>query len=257
MEKLAQHFDSRLNVNQLVDYSLPLFHSCDGFTFREILESRKLLPSECVVFRDEKLLYLFYGRPAYKDSNPLSHKLGHLLPMVFVLKNSIGIAGKRVAPFDTGAFKRGLFGKYMHPKMRIEDFLLSPGVEGIRKTISYFFGSNEKYVKGEPKSEVNCDSMDFEIRAYHSLITGVIPEEADDRKASIEIQLDHEIPLTSDTVQAVICPKEFERSEIFQRVVKEELKAKVIPYLSYSLPSPSYYALVLSLVQEYLKDSLK
>lgn len=257
MENLTQHFDSRLDVDELVEYSLPLFHSCDGFTFRKILESKKLLPSKCVVFKNEKLLYLFYGRPAYKNSDPLSHKLGHLLPTAFILKNSIGIGGKRIAPFDTGAFKRGLFEKYMHPKMQIEDFLLSPGVDGIRKTISYFFGSNEKYYIGEPKSELNCDSMDFEIRAYHSLINGVVPEEADDRKASIEIQLDHEICLSKDTVQAVICPKEFERSNIFKRVVKDELNAEVITYLSYSLPSNSYHALVLNLVQEYLKSSLK
>jgi len=246
-------FDDRFTVSDVVPYSLPFFHSCDGFTFREILESGKLCASPCRIFKKENLLYLFYGRPAYKSSDDLSHIQGSLLPMIFILKNSICITEKRIAPFDTGAFKRGLFKEYMHPKMKVDSFLMTLGQRGIQKTITYFFGSNENYYYGIPEALLDYDPMNFEIKSYHDLIKSTIPKKADDRKASIEIQIGHDIQLSKDTVEAVVCPKEFTKSELFKRVVKEQWEADEITYVSHMVPSKSYHPLVLHLLQEYFK----
>jgi hypothetical protein len=246
------HFDDKLVVDEMVEYSLPCFHSCDAMRFRGILDSGVLKTHECKVFNGEKLLYLFYGRPAYKSNDNLSHQQNHSMPIVFVIRNSVDVNAKRVCPFDTGAFKNGLFEQYMHRDMKVEDFLLSPGQEGIRKTIAYFFGSNVNYFFGRAKPEIICDELDFEVQAYHSLIRSIIPQLADDRKASIEIQLDHEIQLTQETIQAVICPSHFTNSRIFKKVVIDELNAVPITYESFGLNSNAYYSEVLKLVRNYL-----
>ena len=44
---------------------LPVAHTTDAFSFREIMAARKLQPTDCPVYSD-KVLYFFYGRPSYR-----------------------------------------------------------------------------------------------------------------------------------------------------------------------------------------------
>lgn len=231
---------------------LPFFHSCDGFYFRAILENRKLATSKCSVFNDEELLYLFYGRPAYKSANQKSTSLPFFFPVAFILNSeSIGDI-KRIAPFDTGAFKKGLYSAYLHENMSIDKFLLRPEKATISKAINYFFESNEDYFLGKPKNEIKYDAFDFEVAAYHNLIKNASQTNEDDRKASFEIQLEHEILLTEESLEAVIMPVDFKNAELVQEIIVKELKAKVIFYDSFGIASGNYYANVLSLTKSYL-----
>ena len=49
--------------------ALPLAHNCDSYHFREIAKSQQLRPSFCGHFKED-LIYLFYGRPAYRTNAP-------------------------------------------------------------------------------------------------------------------------------------------------------------------------------------------
>lgn len=120
----ADYFDEKLNVHNITKEMLPFFHSCDAFFFRSIIIGKKLTPTKCTVFENEDLLYLFYGRPAYKASNLLSSRLSSMLPVSFILKSDCVDDIKRIAPFDTGAFHKGLYKDYIHPSMHMQNFFL-------------------------------------------------------------------------------------------------------------------------------------
>ncbi|HEY4194125.1 MAG TPA: hypothetical protein VGM63_01210 [Mucilaginibacter sp.] len=247
-----QFFDEKFDSVDATQDFLPVFHSCDAFFFRTILTEKRLTPLNCTVFKDEKLLYLFYGRPAYKSSNNASSGLHSLLPVSFIIKTSAIGKIKRMAPFDTGAFNIGLYKEYLHPEMKLNDFFLTPNMQAISKTVSYFFATNEQYFANKPKEKIKYDVINFEIESYYNLIKGMGQGRADDRKASIEIQLASGIELTSNSVEAVIIPENFMSSTIVQDVIKDDFRAEIITYESYGIPSDNYYSQVLFLTKEYL-----
>jgi len=257
-ETAAKYFDERFNIPDISTDLLPFFHSCDAFFFRKILTEKKLKPSECTIFKNEELLYLFYGKPAYRSSNNASSGLHSLLPISFILRTDSIDKIKRIAPFDTGAFNLGLFKEYLHPGMELKNFFLTPRKESIAKTVDYFFANNEHYYLGRPKQDIKFDALDFEVESYYNLIKGVGQSKVDDRKASIEIQSESEIELTKDSVEAIIMPDNFITSEFIQDIVFDQLQAEVITYESYGIPSDNYYSEILSLTKEYLikKDYL-
>lgn len=248
----VQFFDDKFNFSVKSQGLLPFFHSCDAFFLLSILDQKKLAPAKCTIFKNEKLLYLFYGRPAYKSPNNACSSLHSLLPVSFILKSDAVKGIKRIAPFDTGAFKFGLYNDFIHPAMKMDTFFLTPDKKSISKTVSYFFDTNEQYFVNKPKKQVEFDVMHFEIESYYQLIKGVGQGKVDDRKASIEIQLQNGIPLNSKTVEAVILPENFLSSNIIRQKVMDELKAEVITYESYGVPSNHYYSEVLSLTKSYL-----
>src|SRR5215218_641104 len=105
---------------------LPLFHNCDGLSFRDILSVDQLKPSKCSVF-NEDLLYFFYGRPAYravKDGNAVSSN--SLYPICIVVRPDAPLSPVRIAPFDTGAFAKGMYSGFMNPRMNRADFFAEP-----------------------------------------------------------------------------------------------------------------------------------
>ena len=257
MEQVSdvKYFDDRFeNANSQVAL-LPLFHSCDAITFRSILETRRLIPTDCSVFVGEKLIYMFYGRPAYKKRSVETDGLNSYLPISFILDWNHIPEVKRVAPFDTGAFESELYKRYMHPKMKVQDFFMRPEKRSTTKTTSFFFGGNKDYFKGTPKAVINYDHFDFEIESYLKLIKGRITEPADDRKATIEIQLETEIVLSKDTLKAVILPSDFACSDIVKRILVDELSVQLIEYKSYGVHSAYYYTHTLYLANNFLLDN--
>lgn len=105
---------------------------------------------------------------------------------------------------------------------------------------------------GKPKKEVCCDPLDFEVESYFSLIKGIAQSAADDRKATFEIQLQHHLPLTCNSIEAVILPENFRSSEIVETFFVKELKVAVITYECFGIPSPLYYSKLLDLTKQYL-----
>ena len=67
---------------------LPLMHSVDCFDAKEILINKEILPLECDVFENEKLVYLFYGVPNYRVSQGIE-SCGDVpyYPVCFLLEN--------------------------------------------------------------------------------------------------------------------------------------------------------------------------
>lgn len=248
------YFDEKFSVTSPEPRMLPFFHSCDACIGKKILIEKKLMPSPCRVFRKEKLLYFFYGRPAYKSNNPQSSGLRSLLPMSFIFNVDVVDKIKRIAPFDTGAFKKGLYRQFMNRAMKMDDFFLTPDRAVLSKGITYFFSSNEHYFQGEPREKIDFEKDEFEIESYYALIRGVQQDTADDRKASFEVQTDKEIELTPGVLDAVIMPHTLKGTRM-ERMARDDLKAEVITYRSMNnIPSNQYYGLMLYVTRDYLID---
>lgn len=200
---------------------LPLVHStlCDSLGY--IAETGALLPRDCPVF-NEPLVYLFYGRPAYRS------KLGQtpdteikFCPVCFVLKpNRIQSNLRRVFPFDSGAAKNNLFAPLIKD-YEADVFGLTPSLEAIRRFTNVFFESNGKYFLGAPRSHLVLPPDQATAAQYYQLVeaTGTAP--FDDRRSAIELQYQDAI-LLKDTLWAVILPLDFlEQSALRSRIVRD------------------------------------
>src|ERR1700733_9805164 len=78
-------------------------HTTDAFALREIILNGSFRPTRCGVF-EEDLFYCFYGRPAYRFTDVASLQVTSKAPVVVLLAPEIVNNGKRMFPFDTGAF---------------------------------------------------------------------------------------------------------------------------------------------------------
>jgi len=54
-----------IKEHELATPVLPVFHATSSIKFEDILKENRIRPSNCENF-GEKILYLFYGRPAYR-----------------------------------------------------------------------------------------------------------------------------------------------------------------------------------------------
>lgn len=208
---------------------LPLVHSTDVFAIGNMLDDGgKITPRTCPVFAPERLIYMFYGRAAYRPN--LSEEptdLEHYLLVCLIFKESASVAIKRVFPFDSGAFSRDFYTSYLHKGMRLGDFLLEADHETPGRVVTRFFSDNTNYVLGRQALSESVDPAQFEALSYATLISSQGANALDSRGGGIEVQTDEEIDL-AETVEAAIIPSSQARSWIGQ-----ELRAvgiEIIPY---------------------------
>jgi hypothetical protein len=250
-----KYFEERFTSVPTNQPELPFFHTCDAFYLQGILESRKLMPTECEVFDKEKLLYLFYGKPAYKSSKSDSSKLLSWMPVCFILAHGSIKTVKRICAFDSGGFKE--YSDCMHRGMTIQDFLMTPNLDSIQKTVDYFYESNKSYFSCSPKTQLDYDRLQFQVESYHTLISDGTGHRRDDRKASIEIQLDYDFELNKDSVLAVILPEHLAASPLVENIIKGEWGAEMITFENYGVASSNYYVHLIEKTKDfYLKHKL-
>ncbi|WP_183564736.1 hypothetical protein [Mucilaginibacter sp. SP1R1] len=243
-------FEDRFTAVSNNQPELPFFHSFDAFYLQGILESKMLLPRECKVFNNEKLLYMFYGRPAYKSAAEEASSLLSRMPVCFMFKPAAVTGIKRVCAFDSGGYP--LYESFMHPGMTVNEFMMKPEVTSVQKAVDFFYDDNFNYFTGMPKDRVEHDPIEFHVESYHNLIKDGSVNKRDDRKASIEIQLDHEIVLAPGMLSAVILPSNLVPSPLVQRVIKDELGAEIISIPNYGVAGKGYYALIMEKTKELL-----
>ncbi len=230
---------------------LPLCHTCQGYDFRNIMEEGNLKPQLCEVFEGDLLIYFFYGRPAYRVSgNQNATSIKAFMPVVIVLKPEAIERPKRIAPFDTGAYHRGLFSQYMHPEMTCDDFLLDPSMDMPPRLVSKFLSTNIEYFRGTPRVNISIPPLEFEAECYYNLICSKQIAPHDDRSSTVEIQIDSCIQLKGN-VLLIVSPYIF----LDQQEVKDAIKEWGAQYRGYSItrtPPNQYTALIYSEVEEFL-----
>jgi hypothetical protein len=230
---------------------MPLTHVCQGYFFREILRAKQLKPSPCQVF-SEKLVYFFYGKPAYKPkTDGAAVESLAFAPVCLVCKPDLIPNPRRIAPFDTGAFAAGLYSDYTVRKMTVDDFLLDVSPEAPGRVVAHFFYSNREYFKGKPAA-IQIPPMEFEAQSYYNLITDKGKTSGDQRRSSIEIQTDQLITIEPDSVLLVVLPEVFlDESDVRTRVY-DDWSAEVATYFTYHCDPGDYQGAVVNEVWKFL-----
>lgn len=201
--------------------TLPLLHTCDAFTLRQILIDMELVPQLCDVFSLD-LLYTYYGIPSYRSN----YKLATTNPaffMICLILDSDSITGLHKAfPFDSGAFEKRpeMKEEYFHPQQKIIDFELENSIGSAKKVIKTFYETNQNYLSQKPKLTKEFSQIDFEALSYKNLIQQKANSHIDDRSSSIEMIFNKSIPLNSKTVKQLIIPNVFKDDEKVMEIIK-------------------------------------
>lgn len=233
---------------------LPLTHMTGAGTFELIRATKSLAARHCPVF-DEPLLYLFYGRPAYRpfaDEGP--SWINDLRPVCVLLKPEVLKQVARLATLDTGAFRRGLYSRHLGPAVRLEDFELEHDLQEAARFVRAVFGSNLAYYLGRVRRNLQSGPLDFAAQAYCSIVTDRARSETDGRRATIEVHSSADIPLNKDTVMAVALPEEFLEDEDLRELLVERWECDVIPYDLYGDSPLSDAREVMVRVKAYLEQ---
>lgn len=205
-------FDKIENSKGALDF-LPILHTCDGYSFREIIIDGFLDVNPCKVFNKEDLVYTFYGIPAYRiKSKKASENLAYF-PVCFILDlEKCSLNPKRIFPFDSGAFHffSDLKEKYFHDRIKLKNFNLNPIKATPKKTVDYFYNTNRNYLAKKPTiNSEDIPKIEFELRGYTQLINDKTADRYDDRLSTIEISFDSKIELNSDVFSSIILPNGF------------------------------------------------
>lgn len=231
----------------------PACHSTQSYNIKAIIRSGHIEPKKCDVFNEE-MTYFFVGKPAYKayDDNAISKRWQ--LPCCFIFEYSSISEIKRIFPFDSGAFYRGIYPKYIS-MMDIEEFNIASAPDAPSRVISAFFGSFENYFSAEPRSRESllseCMVTEFndEIEAFHSLCH----ENDDDRKCAIEVQSTSGVDISRAKLLAVIAPIKYGDIKEFRDFISLH-DARLITYNVYSLNSHSYYSEIYGKYEMLMKE---
>lgn len=242
-------------VNPKIDI-LPLFHTCDTYSIRSILTSKKITPQQCDVFTCEELLYCFYGKSSYRINFEGATKNLSYFPTCFILKTETLPPPHKIFPFDTGAFVKlnTIKDEYFHKAMGVDDFLIGNNIDSARALVERFYSTNKNYFNVCPTiTENEIPPINLEARSYLQLIQEKKNATFDDRLSSIEIIFDEEININKDTVETIILPGLFYDDKVIKKIIDNDLKINnPITYNTHRGNPIEYHALILAEVEKLL-----
>lgn len=208
---------------------LPYTHVTDAYSLRDILASGELSPTHCTVFGTD-LVYMFYGRPAYRAAQQEeSNGIDAYWPVCFVL-NAAAVVPFRLFPFDSGAFHRGMYADHMYHRMIKEDFEIKADGSSPQRLVNLFWRDERSYYDAQAKGglkDIGAGTLDFEVKAYRELIASTGRARYDERASSVEAQMDRPIKLNGNTV-AVVLPSELASPAVIRQV--DGLGALALPF---------------------------
>lgn len=232
---------------------LPLVHTSRCEYLDSVASASTLNPRRCDVYK-EHLIYLFYGRPAYRSVKGWSPgDSPTLCPVCFVFKpNAISKSVKRVVICDSGAVAKNLFDPEL-TSADLADLELDPRIESARKASHLFFKTNRDYFLGKVLTGKVLPDRSIE-RRFYSLLLRPGPADFDDRKSAIEVQIDKVIDLT-DQLLFVVLPNEFLEEKSIRETIIYKWRCDPISYDTVGGDAPaSYHVLVRDLVRRRLEE---
>jgi hypothetical protein len=110
--------------------------------------------------------------------------------------------------------------------MEISSFQLKNTITNVPNFIGYFYENNNNYYLGKPIESKSLDipSTFFELESYYEAIKHKSISNSDDRNSTIEIQTNHEIPLTNKCLELVVAPQVYFDDEEFRDSLLEHAK---------------------------------
>jgi hypothetical protein len=178
----------------------------------QVLFEKSLMPEPCDKF-GENLVYLFYGRAAYR-LNKMSRQTEQIAcaPAVLIFRPEAVASIRRVYPFDTGGYP------HEFPALSdvdMEHFELS-AVEHAEQTVRLFWSTKASYFWFQTADVVPAENLergDVYARLYHGLLH--LDSNADDRRGTIEISSVNAVEVTSKSLLGlVVCHDLMGREEV-------------------------------------------
>lgn len=237
-------FQEFLAASEPTAQALPLTHSTSAKVALIALEQLALRVTPCSEYSPEELLYLFYGRPAYKPARAEhAADIPELLPVCFIVDPSVLDQAKRILPFDSGGF--GRYRALLGPDLARADFELVGDASAPARIVCGFYQSNRRYFDQEPAISVNDIPLSRPTaRAYARLIADPALADDDDRRGSIEVQLSTDLPL-KDALRAIVAPPALLKDPVVLAALAACPDVDLISYPTYGRHRPQDYSLLI------------
>ncbi len=186
-------------------------HRTDAFALRSIISNGCIIPKKCNIFQED-LIYLFYGRPAYRSNESEQVRLTAKSPVIIIFKNAIEDSGVRLFPFDSGAFD-SRYDKWRHTDMDLSGFHMPCGKNAPEKHVSEFFKTCQNYLAMQANKPERKYEGEFEVETITEILTDSSSDNADDRRLAIELQVNRNLNLNSSDTTAIIIPESISQAE--------------------------------------------
>lgn len=234
---------------------LPTIHTSRCEHLAAIIAARAISPRHCKVF-NESLVYLFYGRPAYRSKQGTTGDGNHLCPICFVFRpRTVAISPRRVFPCDTGAVFEDRFDPHLHPT-DLMDLELDATIQSAQKLVATLFDTNGKYFVGSVKDGMSFTSGTIADRFY-GLLCHTGPAGFDDRKSAIEVQISQPASLINQLL-FVVLPREYLEDMAIRNTILHEWNCDPVPYPTFHGASPTeYYSVVRNEIARRFNDSTR
>ncbi len=206
-----------------------------------IMNHGGIQPSPCPVYDQQPLLYLFYGRPAYKPAQGIGGSgIVDLAPICLVFDPDLLEFATRIVPFDSGGFKR--YFDVIGPGLPRSEFELSGDPTFALRLVSAFFQTNRGYYEHLPKLDENAIPFaDRSARAYARLLAHKAIGDTDDRIGTIECQFTGDIPLAG-ALKAIVAPAAMLDDAEVRHALALCPDAKQFSYKTYGRSAPLSFA---------------
>jgi hypothetical protein len=251
---MANRFTDFINRNTVSPSGdLPMVHSTHAYYLRHIRDSDAIIPQPCEVF-SKNVSYFFFGRPAYKVPGDAAQAQEWELPACFVFDYQTSPTPIRVYPFDTGAHHARRMPHYIGMIGR-DEFETSSSPDAPKRIVGAFFSDVRSYFKSEPKGlaefrrEFSPGVFDAEVKAVHRLALADSSALLDDRKMSVEAQVETTVDLKVTKPIAVVAPLPYCEDAQFRQHVTTTWGAQLISYPVNSLSVANFHGLIYERVE--------
>lgn len=230
---------------------LPLVHTTQRKKLDELRATHQLSEPDCDVFK-EPVVYLFYGRPAYRSllgRDPGSHF--ELCPIGLVFRpGTVSAAIRRMFACDSGAVHLGLLEPHVL-RTELQDLELDPAIESARRLVPFVYGTNRDYFATRVAAQVPPVFPTGEVAdRWHKLIQNPTLTTCDDRMSAIEVQVMGPVSL-KDSLLYVVLPSELLENSDVRTTIFDHWKCDPLPYDVYNAAPPiEYYSDIRRVVRE-------
>ena len=251
------HFRNIVSAQTKLAEELPLVHTTRCENISSFIASDQIDTTYCTTFK-ESLIYLFYGRPAYrskKGRRPGEDVL--LCPVCFVFRpQTVSKKVCRVYPCDSGALSKNLF-KPDLTKEDLQKLELDPRIESARRLVPLLFENNTNYFYGTCRTLISGVSLPTPGHRFHQLLLKEGPVAYDDRKSAIEVQVKEPISLRNQLL-CVILPRVFLGRRAIRQAILRDWGCDAIPYPTFKGGAPSqYYSVIQVKLAERFEEATR
>jgi hypothetical protein len=202
------------------------------------LDPPTLKATPCKVFDGQNLLYFFVLRPLYRlREGEVQQTLVSHFPVAFVMAAKELGPPAHVAPFDTGAAHRMRYDDRHSPGAYLDDYLLEPDLDAVRRFLSWGYESPEAYFEGRFRARLHERIPNFMSIAHSwlQIAQDAAPGgEKDLRGAAVEVSYDRAFPLEGH-IRLCVLPDELLQDQRSGQAskIKDILDAKKICHQIY------------------------